>query len=318
MSDDGLICESVSLSDKNWFGTGGSAEFFAEPKTIDQMRAAFLWAQTNNKLVTVIGKGANLLIADSGIKGLVIRPSLVDIFVQEESESTVLVTVGAGYDMAELIEWCFAHGFIGLHEFSGIPSSIGGAVYINLHFFQFLIDQSIVSATVMDLHGNLFYVDRNWFCFAYDYSKLHEKNYYLVNVTFRLQKADQLTVAYQRGRADEIKRYRAHRYPTKNTCGSFFRNFFPSEVSLEIGGKKAIWAAYYLDQVGVKGSVSFGGAMVSHQHANMIVTDPSKNPTSQDIIDCAREGQRRVFEKYGILLKPECQLLGFQQNPVME
>lgn len=318
MIDDFLIQSNVSLSDKNWFGTGGNAEFFAQPTTVDQMQICLLWAQKHNKPITVLGKGANVLIADTGVSGLVINPSMIAIAAKEESESTVLLTVGAGYDMADLIDWCFDQGIFGLHEFSGIPSSVGGAVYINLHFFQFLIDQFIVRATVMDKDGTIFSVDHGWFDFGYDYSTLHQKNHYLCDVTFRLQKADQLKVAYERGRSDEIKRYRSYRYPSKNTCGSFFRNLFPSEVLLEVNGKKAIWAAYYLDQVGVKGAVSFGGAMVSYQHANMIVTDPSKNPKSQDIIDCARECQKRVFEKYGIILKPECQFIGFQQNPVME
>lgn len=318
MSHDLFIESNVSLADKNWFATGGAAEFFVEPKTIEQMHNALLWAQSHKKGVTVLGKGANVLIADPGVSGLVIRPALRDITVEHESESTVLVTVGAGYDMGDFIEWSFNNGFIGLHEFSGIPSSVGGAVYINLHFFQFLIDQFIVKATLIDTMGLIFVVDREWFNFSYNYSKLHEKQQYVCTVTFRLKKADSVTVAYERGRADEIKRYRAYRYPSKNTCGSFFRNFLPSEVLLQVGGKKAIWVAYYLDQVGVKGSVSYGGAMVSHQHANMIVTDTSKNPKSQDIIQCALECQKRVFEKYGIIPKPECQFIGFKTSPLLE
>ncbi len=319
MSHDLSIASNVPLADKNWFATGGFAEFFVEPKTIEQMHNALLWAQSHKQSVTVLGKGANVLISDAGVSGLVIRLALCDIVVLHESESSVLVTVGAGYDMGDLIKWCFDNGFIGLHEFSGIPSSVGGAVYINLHFFHFLIDQFIVKATVIDCYGLVFTVDREWFNFSYDYSKLHEKIYYLCDVTFRLKKVDQLKIAYERGRADEIKRYRAYRYPSKNTCGSFFRNFLPSEVCLEVGGKKAIWVAYYLDQVGVKGSVSYGGAMVSHQHANMIVTDTSKNPKSQDIIECALECQKRVFEKYAIIPKPECQFIGFQESsPLLE
>jgi len=317
MNSDICIQRNVNLADKNWFGTGGKAEFFAEPVTVEQMIFCLQWARDNNQTITCIGLGANILIADTGISGLVIRPAFRLITAVDDNNTDVLVSVGSGYSMHNLIDWCFENNIIGLHEFSGIPSSVGGAIYINLHFFQFLIEQFVVSAIIIDKDGTILTVDRTWFLFKYNYSRLHEKEYYLVEVTFRLLKVDSKTVAYHKGRADEIKRYRAHRYPTKNTCGSFFRNFLPDEVSLEINGKKAIWAAYYLDQVGVKGAVKYGGAIVSFQHANMIVADPVLNPTSADIIACARECQKRVFDEYCLILVPECEFFGFSDYPLL-
>ena len=76
--------------------------------------------------------------------------------------------------------------------------------------------------------------------------------------------------------------------------------------------KKLIYVAYYLDQLGVKGQLSVGGAIVSHQHANMIVCT---NGTSADIVDLTLMMQKMVHETYGIKPQPECQLLGFKNNP---
>src|SRR5690606_7761801 len=100
-----------------------------------------------------------------------------------------------------------------------------------------------------------------------------------------------------------------------NTCGSFFRNFLPHEVTLEIHDKKIIFVAYYLDKIGIKGSLQKGGALVSRQHANMIVN--TGNATSSDVIAIALEMQKLVYEQFGIIPQPECQLVGFKEYPLL-
>ena len=94
------------------------------------------------------------------------------------------------------------------------------------------------------------------------------------------------------------------------TCGSFFRNFSPDEVVHT--EKKLIYVAYYLDKVGIKGELSVGDAIVSHQHANMIVN--RGKATSTDIITLAQLMQKMVFDRFGIKPQPECQLVGFKEN----
>ena len=100
---------------------------------------------------------------------------------------------------------------------------------------------------------------------------MHEGDYYLVSATFKLKVATELKAAYAHGRSVEIIRHRMQRYPRSHTCGSFFRNFYPEEVTNESAGKKMIYVAYYLDKIGVKGQLAIGDAIVSYQHANMLV-----------------------------------------------
>jgi UDP-N-acetylenolpyruvoylglucosamine reductase len=139
--------------------------------------------------------------------------------------------------------------------------------------------------------------------------------YYLLDATFKLKKIDAIEAAFARGRSVEIIRHRRQRYPYANTCGSFFRNFHTSEVPFEINGKQICYVAYYLDKIGVKGVLRVGGAVVSYQHANMIVTNPGA--TSDDVIQLVRSMQQLVFDHYGIVPQPECQLLGFKTNPLL-
>ena len=342
-----IIQENISLADKNTFRTGGNARFFAEPTTAMAFAQALQFARDNNLEVFVLGGGANILISDAGFHGLVIRPALTEFTVVEpsnekddcslctsspaikayvkqaiaheaESESqdnSVLVKAGAGISIDDLINLCFDNQIMGLEEFSGIPGNVGGAVYINLHYYEFLLEQFLVSATLINkTTGEIITVDTAWFQFGYDQSKLQEKEYFVIDATFKLKKApNALAVAFARGRSVEITRHRQKRYPYQNTCGSFFRNFHPEEVvNTE---KKLIFVAYYLDQLGVKGSLSAGKAIVSHQHANMIVAQPGA--TSTDVINLTKLMQQMVYEKYQIMPQPECQLIGFDTNPFL-
>lgn len=314
MNGNPLITEYVPLHDKNWFATGGPARYFAAPTTAEQLQKALTFAQDKQLELFILGKGANILVSDNGFNGLVIQPHLKQITSNKEKS---LVTAGSGVSMDELIEYCLNHHLIGLEEFSGIPGTVGGSVFINLHYFNFLLEQFIIEAQVIDRRTcQIQTVDRAWFQFGYNYSRLHAEPYLLVSATFQLTAADDLMIAYARGRRTEIIRHRQARYPTQKTCGSFFRNFFDHEVTIETdNGTKMIYVAYYLDKLGIKGQLQVGGAKVSHQHANMLVN--LGYATSNDIIELARTIQLLVQKNYGIIPKAECQLIGFEQYPLL-
>jgi UDP-N-acetylmuramate dehydrogenase len=310
-----FIQEHVPLADKNSFGTGGNARFFAQPTTAQEFAQALQFAQKHKLEIFVLGGGANILISDNGFAGLVIRPALHEIKINTLDaslpEKQVLVTCGAGVSIETLINHCLDHNMIGLEEFSGIPGNIGGAVYINLHYYEFLLEHFLVAATLIHATTHeIIHVNRQWFEFGYDQSKLQEKEYFVIDATFQLTQVDPMTAAFARGRSVEIIRHRHKRYPYQNTCGSFFRNFHPHEVANT--EKKLIYVAYYLDQLGVKGHLSVGGAIVSHQHANMIVCH---NGSSSDILELTLMMQDMVYQAYGIKPQPECQLVGFDTNP---
>ncbi len=308
------LSTAISLADKNWFRTGGPALFFAEPTNETEFQQALSYAQSLEMPFYVLGEGANILVSDEGFKGLVIRPHLKKIKRLSYSDTHDLVQADAGVRFADLILWCLENNLIGLEEFSGIPGTVGGSVYINIHYYEFLLSHFLVSAHVIDKRdGTVHAVDESWFNFGYNYSTLHENNFYLVNATFKVKKADTPTTFHAQGRSEEIIRHRYKRYPHEFTCGSFFRNFYPQEVAhLD---KKLIYVAYYLDKIGIKGELSVGGAHVSYQHANMIVNDGTA--TTTDIITLARTMQHLIQEKFGILPQPECRLVGFEHYPLL-
>ncbi|MFA6263162.1 MAG: UDP-N-acetylmuramate dehydrogenase [Candidatus Babeliales bacterium] len=307
-----IIEQNIPLADKNWFMTGGPARYWCEPHTEQDFAEALNFARQHNLDIFVLGTGANILISDAGFDGLVIRPVLTTI---EVDGAAGLVTAGAGVSIPHLIDTCLAQQMIGLEEFSGIPGTVGGSVFINIHYFQFLLGQFLHHARVIDrTTGQIHDVDAAWFEFGYDHSKLFDRQYYLVNATFKVTPVDTIKASYACGRRDEIIRHRRQRYPNSNTCGSFFRNFLPEELPFEINGKKMPFVAYYLDKIGVKGALRVGNAVVSYQHANMLVTQ--QGATTNDVIELARTMQRMVHEQFGIVPHVECQLVGFEKNPL--
>ncbi len=307
---------NVPLAPFTWFKTGGNAKYFVQPTSAEQFSQALQFAIQNNLAVFVLGEGANVLISDDGFDGMVIKPALTAINMIDLDTHHALVTAQAGVSIHDLIIWCLDHQIIGLEEFSGIPSTVGGAVYINLHYFEFLLEHFLVRAQIINKNtGAIETVDKAWFNFGYNYSKLHEGNYYVIDATFKLKKVDTSACAYAQGRRVEIIRHRANRYPKAGTCGSFFRNFYDHEVFIVDHGKKMIFVAYYLDKLGVKGSLKHGNAMVSYQHANMIVNQGGA--TSSDIIAVARSMQELVKKHFNITPKTECQLVGFKETPLL-
>jgi UDP-N-acetylmuramate dehydrogenase len=306
----------MSLKDKNWFKTGGHARFFCAPTTPTEMKEACLWANEHKQPRYILGEGSNILISDEGFDGLIIQPKITSIEQTNQINDTVYVTIGSGLSMDNAIQWCLLHSIIGLEEFSGIPGTIGGSVYINLHYYQFLLEHFLHSAQVMDVHTGITQtVQKEWFNFGYNQSTLQQKHHILLNATFILKKVSDIEIAYAQGRRAEIIRHRIARYPNKNTCGSFFRNFHDDEVTIINNGKKMIYVAYYLDKIGVKGSLHVGDAIVSYQHANMIVN--KGNATSTDIIELARCMQKKVYDCFEIIPQPECQFVGFNYNPLL-
>ena len=312
-----LIRTQVPLACTVWFATGGSAQYYSEPTTYEEVAQAIAWARERQLPVTLLGHGANVLISDDGIPGLAIRLALKLISpIETPSDSTVLVCAQAGVELEQLITWCLERGIGGLEDFSGIPGTVGGSVFINIHYFKHLLSDYIVGVKAIDGDtGMIVDLDKQACNFGYNQSLFVQKNIYVLSVTLQLTRLDPVAVAYARGRSYEIIRHRRARYPYVRTCGSFFRNFLPHEVTLHNQGAPVIWVAYYLDQLGLKGQLAVGGARVSYQHANMIVTQPGA--TSDDVIAVARQMQQAVIDRFGIIPQAECQFLGFPDYPLL-
>lgn len=306
------IQQNISLKNKNWFKTGGNSKYYCQPKTDNDFVESIIFANQNKLKIFILGKGANILISDDGFDGLTINPQSGITTINKE-----IVTAETGVEIQDLIDYCLDNNIVGLEDFSNIPGTIGGATYINIHYFDKFLSDFLIDAKVINKKtSKIINVDKDWFNFGYDQSTLQKKEYFLLSARFKLKKADNLETAYAKGRRDEIIRYRNRQYPTQNSCGSFFRNFHKNEVSLKINNKKMIFVAYYLDKLGIKGNLKIGNAQVSYKHANMIVT--TDNATSDDVIKLAQKIQVLSLKNFNVLPKAECQFIGFKNYPLLK
>ena len=296
------------LKDLNWFRTGGNAEFFSEPATLEDALSDLAFAKKEGLDLIVLGEGANTLVCDLGCKGLVMRPANKKLSLLEKPEGLVL-EAGCGASVHDAVDFSLERGALGLEECAGLPGTIGGAAFINAHFFEFFLADFLLSATVISPDGSVREVDRDWFEYGYDVSRLHRERWLIWSVRFLLKGGSDLDAAFAKGRAYEIIRQRSRRYPKERTCGSFFRNFLPEEAQGKVPS-----VAYYLDKVGVKGTLSSGLAIVSRKHANMLET--KEGATSADVVSLAREMQKLVYKNFGLVPVPECRFLGFPSFPL--
>lgn len=312
-----MLEEQVSLKAYTWFQVGGAARYFARPKNEAEFQALIGFKKREQILLHILGQGANSLISDEGFSGIVLLLQLKEMKMMDYTDDQSLLVVGAGCSVEEVINYMLDQKLVGLEEFSGIPSSIGGALFINLHYFQFLISQFVFQAKVYDVtKEEILIVDNAWFCFGYDDSTLKRNTHYiLLEATFLLKKASNQEIAFARGRSVEIIRHRKSRFPYEKTCGCFFKNFSKDQDGLMLSeGKKIVAAGYYLDQLGIKGTLKRGNSFVSSKHANMITHNGGG--TATEIIEIARIMQQKTFEKFGLFLEPECALIGFDRYPL--
>jgi UDP-N-acetylmuramate dehydrogenase len=282
------------------FRIGGPADFFYEPQTADELARAILAAREHGIPFFLLGIGANILIGDRGFRGLVIRNAarhmevLADGKVWAESGAVVY---------PELIELAVSHGLSGLEHYVGIPSTVGGALWQNLHFLApaparertMFVAEVTHSAEILTEEGERKTVGVDYFEFGYDDSILHLRRDVVLAATFQLQQDDQ---ARMRRVMEENLQWRRERHPpldTEPSAGSIFK---------KIAG---IGAGRLIDECGFKG-MRIGGAMVTPRHANILIN--TGNATAADVRALIAQIQEVVEQRTGHRLEPEIGFVG--------
>lgn len=296
----GRVERDVPLAPMTTFRIGGPADFLVRARTADELASAVTAARDIGIDWFLLGHGANVLVADRGFRGLVIRSEVAGI----EALGDERVRAGAGVEVfPDLIEATVSRGLGGLHHFVGIPSTVGGALWQNLHFLSpaperertVFIEESLESADLLTEEGVRRTVDTAYFEFGYDQSVLHHRRDVVLSATFRLQTE---AVEDLRRVMRENLAWRAERHPDLwlyPSAGSIFQKI------------EGIGAGRLIDECGLKGRVS-GGAAIFHRHANIVVN--LGGATASDVralIDLARE---TVLRETGYDLVPEITFVG--------
>jgi len=285
----------VELAPYTTFGIGGPADLFAVPETVEQLSDAVRWAQRARVDWFILGCGANILVGDDGFRGLVIKNDATRIEVEE---STMVAQSGA--TVAEALRTSVDLGLSGLEHYIDIPSTIGGALWQNLHFLSpdrsrtTFIAEIVQAATVLS-GSEVRAVDRDYFRFGYDFSVLHTNRDVVLDVTLALTPHDPVEL---RRRIEANAAWRRQKHPpdaVHMSAGSIFRKI------------AAVGAGRLIDEAGLKGARS-GGAEVSHRHANYILN--VDRASAADVRRLIAHVQDEVLEQAGEKLEPEISFVG--------
>ena len=290
----------VPLAPLTTFRIGGPADLLYRARTADELVRAGQLVRELEVPCFLLGRGANILVADQGVRGIVIRSELGAVEFLDDSS----VRAGSGVEtFPDLIDMTVARGLGGLHHFVGIPSTVGGALWQNLHFLSpapsrertVFIEEVLESAEILTEEGDRRTVPADYFEFGYDQSVLHHRDDIVLSATFRLEPAP---IEELRRVMRENLEWRSERHPDLwlyPCVGSIFQ---------KIDG---VGAGRLIDQCGLKGHVH-GGAGIFHKHANIIVNFGGATAGDvQVLIDLAQE---TVARETGYELVPEITFVG--------
>ena len=288
-----------SLAPYTTFRIGGPADLLYSTATASDLSIAILAAREQNIPWFVLGLGANILVGDRGFRGLVIRNHASHFTFHDDGR----LWVESGAVMADLIPEAVERGWSGLEHYVGIPSTVGGAVWQNLHFLEpeparkrtMFIADVFSSCELLTEEGELRTVDSDYMQFGYDTSVLHSRRDVALAVTFQLEQGD--TAAMHRVMQENLS-WRGARHPWLQfhpSAGSIFRKI------------EGMGAGRLIDQCGLKG-FRHGNAQISHIHANIMVN--LGNATARDVRELITIAQDAVEKQFGVRLQPEIGFVG--------
>ena len=282
-----IVKENEPLAPRTWFGLGGAAQYFVQPRSQDELVEVVRRCGQSETPIHVLGGGANLLIDDAGVKGAVIHLSNPAFTKVEATDGGLWV--GAGADMGKLVLRCVREGRSGLECITGIPGTVGGCVRMNAGGAFGDIGNVIESVQVMTEQGEAFTRCRADLAFGYRWNNITSK--FILAVVLRLQEDDPHRILKQ---VKQIWIYKKTTQPLGvGSAGCIFKN--PRGQS----------AGALIDRAGLKGR-RVGGAYVSEKHANFILAD--KGATASDVLKLINVIRETVYKKFEVYLELEVEV----------
>jgi UDP-N-acetylmuramate dehydrogenase len=280
-----IVQEHYPLRRHTWYRIGGPARYFIQPTSDAELAEAVRRCHDNGIPMFVLGLGANLLIRDEGIDGAVFR--LSDAAMASHRFEGAALHAGAGADLQKLIIRAVREGLSGIETLVGIPGTIGGAVRMNAGGRFGDIGTVVESVRVMNADGSIDELRGEQIEFGYRSTSISAP--FILSAILRLDRDDPDQIVK---RSKDVWMYKRNTQPLNGrSCGCIFKN--PGEGQ-SAGG--------LIDQTGLKG-LRIGMAEVSQKHANFMIAHPEC--PSSDVLQLIKQVQQRVYDRHGVMLKPE-------------
>ncbi|MEK7160510.1 MAG: UDP-N-acetylmuramate dehydrogenase [Patescibacteria group bacterium] len=306
------IQENINLSSHTTFRIGGPARYFVAVKNKDELVAVVKYAKANSFPYFILGGGSNILFADQGYEGLVIKMENEEM-VFSSKESELKANCGAGAPLAEILFEATNRGWGGLEWALGIPGTLGGAVCGNAGRLGQDLAQAVVSVRILDADLREKEILARECQFSYRDSRFKHNQEIILGATLEFIKQD-------KNKAEEFLREAQKvidKMPDFPSAGSVFKNYLVREedeliknypaVQDKIRGGK-LPAGFLIQQCGLAGR-KIGGAEIWPNHANFILNmDKAK---ANDVLQLIELCKKSVAEKFGVKLEEEIRKVGF-------
>ena len=347
-----LIHENVALAPLTTFGIGGPARYFIDAPDEKTVVEAIHWAREKDLPIFVLGGGSNLLIADTGLPGLVIRISIRGIEWARSNGKTI-VRAGAGEEWDPLVALCVERNLAGIECLSGIPGSVGGTPVQNVGAYGQEISEVLLSVRAYDRSADrIVELSHDGCGFTYRTSLFNttaKDRYAVLNVTYALSNGGLPHIRYPELQREfegktanatlaevraAVRRIRARKAmllvdgdPDCRSAGSFFKNPIVTEQKFRQlqsiagpdlprypapRGEVKTAAAWLIEQAGFSKGYSLGPVGLSTKHTLALVN--KGGATAADVLKLARQIRAGVRDRFGIELVPEPVLLGFENG----
>ncbi len=277
-----------------WFHVGGRADRLARPRNTEELTRCL---ELDPEL-RILGEGANLLVDDAGVGGLVVSLQ-TDGFRSTEFDPSGVVRAGAGVALPRLINQCVKRGLSGIESLAGIPATMGGAAIMNAGGAFGELSSVVRSVSALDRAGREHTYTRSQIDFGYRRSRLN--HLIVTGVELQLEPTDP---EHCRAELERCMVYKTGTQPLKDkSAGCVFKNPTLAEDLTDIGAAgQRVSAGMLIDRAGGK-SMRVGGASVSDVHANFFVCDA--DACARDVIDLIARVRRRVLDTFGVSLERE-------------
>lgn len=281
----GIVAPDISLKEYTTYKVGGKAIGLVIPKDIEGLIILLKYLRENNIKHKILGKGSNLIFDEEGYDGILIKLDSLDHLEIKGNE----IKVGAGYSLIKLATRLSRMGYTGLEFATGIPGTVGGAIFMNAGAYKSDMGYVVKSVKVLTPRYSVVEMNNYDMDFHYRTSFLQKNpNYICLEATIILKKGNSEDIMQL---IDDRKRRRLESQPLEYpSAGSVFRN------------PEGDYAGRLIEEIGYKG-YKIGGAEVSNKHANFIIN--TGNATGDDVKNLILEIQTKIREKYDIELKVE-------------
>lgn len=289
----GGVLRDEPMSAHTTFRVGGPADYYVVPRTVRALCEAIALCRERGVPLHVLGCGSNVLVADAGLRGVVVRigSKLADVEVREDGS----ITAQAGATNAKVARAALSAGLAGYEFAAGIPGSIGGAAIMNAGAYDGELRDVATSVTCLDQAGGIVEVPAAEAGWGYRCSMMGDAGLIVLSVALQLHPGDARAI---QERMDELARRRNDKQPLDlPSAGSTFKR------------PAGHFAGKLIQDAGMQGH-AVGGAQVSTKHAGFVVN--VGGATAADVLQVIEDVKVRVLDRFGIELEPEVRLWGFE------